>query len=63
MASKLHGTEVEVDIIQSKWQDGADHVQFLISEKKTKQSLEELMITTDALTLTNFPFLSQGINI
>ncbi len=61
VASKLHGTEVEVEILQSKClEEGADHVQFLISDKKTEQSAEELMINTDALTMTNFPFLSQG---
>jgi len=53
-----------VDIVQSKWeQEEADHVQLLISEKKKESSLEELMTSTDALTKTNFPFLSQGIQL
>lgn len=31
MASKLHGTEVEVEIIKSKQE--SDHVQFLITQQ------------------------------
>ncbi|CAG7821178.1 unnamed protein product [Allacma fusca] len=58
VASKLHGVDVEVGVIQSKTENGADHVQFLIQEKRGSPSFEELMISTDASTMTNFGFLS-----
>ena len=59
MASKLHGTEVEVGVLQSKSDEGADHVQFLISEKKGSESVDE-QTTSDALTKSSFEFLSSG---
>ena len=60
VALKLHGVEVEVKVVQSKSDTYADHVQFLIEEKKGSPSFEELMISTDASTVTNFGFLSPG---
>lgn len=61
MASKLHGTDVEVSVVQNKSDNGADHVQFLITEKKDCQKSEEMSgISADAFTMSNFPFLSKG---
>lgn len=61
MASKLHGTDVEVSVVQNKSDNGADHVQFLITERKDCQKSEEMMgISADAFTMANFPFLSKG---
>lgn len=61
VASKLHGTDVEVSVVQNKSDNGADHVQFLITEKKDCQKSEEMMgISADAFTMSNFPFLSEG---
>ncbi|CAL8081694.1 unnamed protein product [Orchesella dallaii] len=59
VASKLHGTDVEVSVVQNKSENGADHVQFLITEKKDCQKSEEMSISADAFTMSNFPFLSQ----
>ena len=50
MASKLHGTEVEVEIAQTK--KDCDHVQFLITERSNqKQEQYEQTAEIEILSL------------
>jgi len=61
VASKLHGTEVEVTVVQGKDGMKTDHVQFMITTAdKNKDGMDEMMISSDAATVTNIPLLSQG---
>lgn len=42
MASKLHNTEVEVEIVKTK--DECDHVQFLITERSGSSNVQHQQV-------------------